>query len=556
LSKRDKKSTERNLANLQTQVEGYEKAEITMLFAEKTKSGSYFNLLTLIELVPSEQAASLSIGTDKYPYVIRDNANDYTLYTIRIPEIPLDDALKMYAGASVGGITLNHKGVVAHVDFLGELADNPPGFQPLLVGNEERQLGRLLPHRHTSSRIWSQLNMDKSWLEGFNGQFFRKVSELSKKLIGHDLSLIPEHIGNVYLFGCNPLVRSWECRLADYDKDLLLLFRERTDRSITGSKLILEEVRGGNNGFYIEHTLSAANTRITLPYFPDKLHIRLFDPKGHWIDHQFSGWVNFVVDIAFHDRVVNYVVNSAIGTQVLSVPKKSSERSISVGSYDWTAAHYLQAALAARRFHDLAKSKEFVFFPKDPDSINRAKETVRELLNSARKRCMILDPYFGVSDMIYVYQIENISLVAQIISSADHLNERPRQGIASVQKGWRGWWQRFKSYWCRRPVNTAKTYLESLFDEIVAYQKVMPQQRIECRVLRGSPSPLHDRFLVIDDNVYLLGSSLNEFGNRTTTIIRVPTPEELINQAINWWKDDEHCPAIADYVTERKAQYV
>ena len=81
----------------------------------------------------------------------------------------------------------------------------------------------------------------------------------------------------------------------------------------------------------------------------------------------------------------------------------------------------------------------------------------------------------------------------------------------------------------------------------------MPLQKIECRVLRGEKSPLHDRFLVIDDNVYLLGSSLNEVGNRTTTISRVPAPGEMIDQAESWWADDKACPAIADLVAERRS---
>jgi hypothetical protein len=76
----------------------------------------------------------------------------------------------------------------------------------------------------------------------------------------------------------------------------------------------------------------------------------------------------------------------------------------------------------------------------------------------------------------------------------------------------------------------------------------VPQQKIECRVLRGNKSPLHDRFLVVDDEVYLLGSSLNEFGSRTTTISRAPAPGEMIKQAETWWADNEICPPIEELI--------
>jgi hypothetical protein len=94
--------------------------------------------------------------------------------------------------------------------------------------------------------------------------------------------------------------------------------------------------------------------------------------------------------------------------------------------------------------------------------------------------------------------------------------------------------------------------MENLFAQLIQYTSAVPQQKIECRVLRGNKSPLHDRFLVIDDEVYLLGSSLNEFGSRTTTISRVPAPGEMIKQAETWWADNEICPPIEELIAIKK----
>lgn len=62
----------------------YEKAEVTCLFLhDKTtgQSGTKINLLTLFELVPSEQEASPIIGDKSTGYLQRVSIDDkYTIY--------------------------------------------------------------------------------------------------------------------------------------------------------------------------------------------------------------------------------------------------------------------------------------------------------------------------------------------------------------------------------------------------------------------------------------------------------------------------------------------
>jgi len=43
-------------------------------------------------------------------------------------------------------------------------------------------------------------------------------------------------------------------------------------------------------------------------------------------------------------------------------------------------------------------------------------------------------------------------------------------------------------------------------------------------------SILHDRFLVIDDAVWFLGNSLNTLGDRASLIVKLPNPDEVIDQ--------------------------
>ena len=146
------------------------------------------------------------------------------------------------------------------------------------------------------------------------------------KYLGSDLSKIPEHIGNVYLFGCNPLLRSWDGQLLDFDKDLLMNFYPREAKSIAGCKLILEEERGKNIGFFIEHAITSSKERIQLPYFPDALHTSIIDPAGCLIDHSFGAWRNFEFTLSIQETVVEYKVMTASGEQIFSRSRRVSRR--------------------------------------------------------------------------------------------------------------------------------------------------------------------------------------------------------------------------------------
>jgi hypothetical protein len=65
----------------------------------------------------------------------------------------------------------------------------------------------------------------------------------------------------------------------------------------------------------------------------------------------------------------------------------------------------------------------------------------------------------------------------------------------------------------------------------------------EIRVLEGrEQSPIHDRFLVIDDEAWLLGSSFNKFGNRGTMLVKLHRPKPVIDILMDYWESDKTRP--------------
>ena len=65
-------------------------------------------------------------------------------------------------------------------------------------------------------------------------------------------------------------------------------------------------------------------------------------------------------------------------------------------------------------------------------------------------------------------------------------------------------------------------------------------------------SPLHDRFIIVDDSAYLLGSSLSEFGSRATTLFKVPNPEALDKRARKWIYNQTPSISLEDWAIKNK----
>jgi hypothetical protein len=61
----------------------------------------------------------------------------------------------------------------------------------------------------------------------------------------------------------------------------------------------------------------------------------------------------------------------------------------------------------------------------------------------------------------------------------------------------------------------------------------------EIRVMSGKDPMIHDRFLALDDRLWLLGSSLNNFGARGTMMLAVPDPEPVLSALEEAWNESE-----------------
>jgi hypothetical protein len=127
----------------------------------------------------------------------------------------------------------------------------------------------------------------------------------------------------------------------------------------------------------------------------------------------------------------------------------------------------------------------------------RGRDEIRTLVKAAKKSVDFIDPYFGVEDLLSFPLATTIrNLPVRILTSADFCGAYSRDGL--------------------------KENGENLFAALESIREQTPGLTIDIKVMPGSKSPVHDRFMIIDGWVWVLGASLNEFGERGTLLLRLP----------------------------------
>jgi hypothetical protein len=71
----------------------------------------------------------------------------------------------------------------------------------------------------------------------------------------------------------------------------------------------------------------------------------------------------------------------------------------------------------------------------------------------------------------------------------------------------------------------------------------------EVRVMTGDRPAVHDRFLAVDDTIWHLGSSLNEFGSRGTMLLALPDPDAIRGDLLKAWNEAE---ALSVWIEKRR----
>jgi hypothetical protein len=124
-----------------------------------------------------------------------------------------------------------------------------------------------------------------------------------------------------------------------------------------------------------------------------------------------------------------------------------------------------------------------------------------------------VDPYFGADELAeFSLAVSRTDVPIHVLSSGKGLKEDVVKG-GTVEKG------------------------DALVEALAALRKLEGMNPLEIRVMVGEDPPIHDRFIVVDKQVWHLGASLHDFGGRGTLVLAVPHPEEVHPHLVAAWDD-------------------
>lgn len=535
----------------------YVSGEFSCLFVHDRKTGKMVNLLTIFELVPTEQGESEITGSPESSYCDRERVDgNRTVYFTRISGLKVEQIIALYKG-SANGIILDYHELKLNLTVLGgPLEMEPPGYEPLLISKASNHpFSKILPHRNSCFRVWSYLDRSGEIYTQRDGDWKSTLGSadiLTERYFGFQISENAEHLGNIYLIGVDPYLRHVDLRWIFTSPAVFIRLNLRDGKSLMGGRVELSENRKGLLGLNISQEIHKERFCIDMPYLPGALTFRIFDTKSRCIHQSNIAPVNIEFNVGIVDRQVSIAHHTTKGGVEHNVQKSTSTKLVVVGDYDGVLSRLLEDRARYRKPKELEEKQQFFYFEPVPESKEKARKVVQKLLLRAKKRCIIVDPYFGADDFGYIFEIQNDSVPVKIISSAAHLksankfNEIPGKGSTMVARIL----QKFKQVISRSSKRKAsKINAKLLQGTWEQWNKIYPRQKVEIRVLKGNKkSPVHDRFIITDDELYLLGSSLNEFGSRATTLFKVPSSIKMIESALDWWTDNNMTIGLKEYI--------
>ncbi|MEW4329179.1 VPA1262 family N-terminal domain-containing protein [Rossellomorea marisflavi] len=522
-------------------VKDYVKAEITSMWLAEKIGDRETNIFTVVEFIPEEQEHSDPVQTTLPNGAIiemarRNISQDRTVYISR-KNVTILEGLDFYRSAKINNSQLNIQGNTFILKTADKLTEEPANETTALIPSnlsESSTIGAVLPKRRTSMRVCTLVDVNQKTEGLFTAKEFQKIGMFAKEFLDIDLLKFSEFVGSFLLCFPNPILRKIEEHLSKHEDQIIVEMFERKGKSIVGGWIELSDERPNAKGFTIVKQIDSPRLLINIPCSPHRLRTRVFSARGEIIEDNaahFIKSINTNLALMGTKRQVNIRDSKSNKIETYEIDVLSNAHPIFKEKDKQTPEQLLKNCDERRALDALEQNRIFMYFPGNKESVIRAKSVVRELLGNVKERCIICDPYLSGDDVIqYALFVRYSNIPVRLISSIHFLREKINRDDA-----------------------LSKLNAERMTKVITSLSEQDSTLNIKCRALLGKDkSPLHDRFLVIDEQVYLLGSSLNEFGSRATTLFRAPDPRPLVGAAENWWRNEQMTIDIGEWLERHK----
>lgn len=343
-----------------------------------------------------------------------------------------------------------------------------------------------------------------------------------RRRVHFDIAQYDELIGGAVLVVPDPDVRAVRAFMARGEGDQEHLVGEvlpRRGRSLSGLTLTLFEERYG-----AMHLFKSFKVDEKLMIVPSTDQL---ERTGHALSHVDRGLVDQQKALPYL-RTINLNMNM-IGRRVRVETQEGRRKDDKKASHDIdevtlssksvigleedtasnrdTASRFYSSS-ARRRRQRVARQQGLQWF----DSRDAALRFIRDRIGRASETILIVDPYADGKDLFdFGHFITRRDIGLRLLTS-----RLPFENEEAMRIGF-------------------KEALRSFAERGVPAPEI--------KILRGAKTPpLHDRFLVIDGEVWLSGNSLNAIGERSSVMLKLPDPSRVIERLERLFSEAQPVP--------------
>jgi hypothetical protein len=500
--------------------EDYEKAVLHLAWDLHAGTKERTLLFAWVELLPIEVPPPLDDGEQRKRL---GGKSEHTLYLRRVV-VPARQARGWYLDCRRGVAVLPEEedGAIQSVEAgarrlaLGELGEEP-SWPTLLCASGSTI--PFCPAWHASPRVHhlvplADMALDKLWLK----EAERRIAAqwLSERL-HFRLEDYPEYWGSVHLVAPNPVYRGLDTRFRagiPPRESIFARFQPRAGKSVEGLEFTYTDKEPWGPLDVRQAAVKTPLLRFDFERAVEGTREEVYDPKRGMLAHleaYLNKSMSLSIDLVSQRLRVQgkkpgatYEVNRTGGFSVQMMLGNETARTSSARSRVREAHH------ARKKRGDAWRLGQQWFSGRQEEAVN----VLRNLIHSAAHEVFLVDPYFGPDELFtFVLAVGNADVPIHILSSAECLKyKKDKDG---------------------RPIlpEPGELLLANL-DHVISQDHM---NVIEIRVMTGDRPAVHDRFFLLDGRIWLLGSSLNEFGSRGTMMVALPDPDSVQTYLFDAW---------------------
>ena len=368
-------------------------------------------------------------------------------------------------------------------------------------------LGNILPKHNclTYLDFWQDESCIIEDKYGKKEPILKQLATLSNLHLNFDLSLSSNILGNLYILHYNSAIKNIHVKYSDSSQGIYL---RKVFRPHQSSKLYYFFCNKQSDNVIYEHRCGQIEASQKYHFIPlndvaDKTVLYVWDDNNNLV--YVAENLSFIMSVSVNLNVKMFDVK--LDNQ--KTYEKFESEQISVLNHNEKVENFSIANEKAV-YEEKENCLDFVFLDGSDKKKNmlQAQNFISKILDSANDRLYICDPYFDINVLFdYIFSVKNVKVNIKIL----------------MEKTW-------------HDIQDAKKMLAAMND----YNKIEQLSSISCKVLNGDTS-LHDRYIIADDTVWLLGTSLNNIGEKISTIIKIPSyaAKNIVQRIDSLWYDGD-----------------